>query len=216
MRKSLLWVALFIAVILYLARVSPEEMARAQTGSGTAPLAPVWSAEPQVRQSTSLTLVDRHGAEVRLTIDENTEVLVLGTWCVYSRRLNDVLKDGLARRYLLGKRLVYIFDYNELVHRAAVRVTRGELSQEQLDAYVRSQPRGALLMDQEFLRRVAAQRVLYFDEKHPIQHDAVPSAFSGPPNRFELNHGTWLVRNLKMPLDVKEKLFKLHPVEGEG
>jgi len=203
------WAGLILAVILYLAPAPFE-------GPNDVAADTLVSAAAQPRPPTSLTLVDRHGAEVTLNIDENTEVLVLGTWCVYSRRLNDILSDRLAKRYTDSKRLVYVLDYNELAHRTAPRIRSGEVSQAQWDAYVKSQPRGALLVDQTFLRHTAAREVLYFDDEHPIEYDAVPTAFSAPPNRFDLNHGTWLVRNLGMSSTVKNKLFELHPVEGEG
>ncbi|HKJ03913.1 MAG TPA: hypothetical protein VJ997_15710 [Longimicrobiales bacterium] len=179
-------------------------------------LTPAASAQARPRQSTTLKLVDSRGAEVRLTLDENTEVLVLGTWCPTSRRLDTMLKDGLARRYTRNKRLVYVFDYDELAHRAAPAVRSGKVSQATLDAYVRSQPPGALVVDRDFLSHVAARQVLFYDDKHPIEHEVVPVAFSDAPNRFHLNYGTWLVRNLGMPRDVKDKLFALHPAEGGG
>lgn len=91
----------------------------------------------------------------------------------------------------------------------------GEISGETLDAYLRSRPRGPVLVDQRFLAQVVAPEVLFFDSQHPIRHDAVPVAFSSAPDRFELNHGVWLTRTLGMPPALKQTSYRSHPLEGD-
>jgi hypothetical protein len=158
--------------------------------------------------------VNRLGREVTLTIDENTEPLVLATWCGYSRQLNAMLKDAQARQHLRGKRLVYVFDYNELAHHLAPRVRSGEITQASVDDFLNRQPRGAVVSYPDFLTQVAADDVLFYDARHPLRLEGFPSAFSGTPNVFELDRDSWMEDRLGITPALQRALYKAHPLGG--
>ena len=112
MHKSL-WIALLVVIVLYLARVPPgSEPPTSVAKVPTAAPAPVATAE--LPEPVRLSVLTSLGTETIVTIDEDTEVLVVATWCPYTRQLNSALKDWRFRQYLRGKRLVYLFAYDEL------------------------------------------------------------------------------------------------------
>ena len=113
-----------------------------------------------------------------------------------------------------GKRLVYLFAYDELDRKAAEWVRGGRISQAEADAYVDSQPRGPRLVNRAFLARAATQRIYYFDAEHPVRTEGFPSAFSGPPNEFLTNYGVWMSQRLGMPRELKETFWTAYPMEG--
>ena len=141
-------------------------------------------------------------------------MLVFASWCPVSRRLNEILRDPKVRPYLRTKKLVYVFEYRELERHAAPLVKRGEITQADLDEYVRRLPPGPHLSDPDFLSRLAARDVYFTDDRHPIEYSSFPSAFSGPPNVFELDYRVWMSSGLGLPADLKDALFKAHPQEG--
>ena len=214
MHKSL-WIALLVVIVLYLARVPPgSEPPTSVAKVPTAAPAPVATAE--LREPVRLSVLTSLGTETIVTIDEDTEVLVVATWCPYTRQLNSALKDWRFRQYLRGKRLVYLFAYDELDKKAAEWVKEGRISQAEADAYVDSQPRGPRLVDRAFLVTAATHRIYFYDAEHPVRHDAFPAAFSGPPNEFLTNYGVWLSRRLGMPRELKETVLAAYPAGSYG
>jgi hypothetical protein len=182
----------------------------------TPTLAGAPEAAPPAADSTSpppptIALLDRRGRPATLTIDETTEALVFATWCGVSARLNRALKDPRAAPHLDGKRLVYVFDYNELEHHLAPRVRRGEITQQKVDEYVAEFPRGPHLVHPEMLDALAAREVYYYDAGHPLAFGGFPSAFSAAPNKFELNYGVWMSRSLGIPAALKSALLDKRP-----
>ena len=182
-------------------------------------VAPALSIAPAAAQASRsapvrIRLLNRMGNVTTLTIDENTEVLVFASWCPVSRRLNEILRDPKVRPYLRRKKLVYVFEYRELERSLAPRVRSGEITQAALDEYSRRLPPGPHLSDPDFLSRLAARDVYFADERHPIEYSGYPSAFSGPPNVFELDYRVWMSRDLGLPADLKDALFKAHPSGG--
>ena len=223
MRKSL-WIALGAVILLYLAQVPPESTPSEPELSGTteptsvagtpSPTTTGLVVEEARREPLRLTVLNRSGIPTTLTIDENTEVLVVATWCPYTRRLNNALKDVRSRKYLAGRRLVYLLGYDELDKRAAWWVRNGRISQADADALVGSQPHGARLVNPEFLTEAATRRIYFFDSDHPVRYEGYPAAFSGPPNEFLTSYGNWLTRRLGMPREVRDALWTTYPVEG--
>ena len=201
MRKSL-WITLLVLIIFDLARVQLR----------SEPTAAI--AQELPREPVRLTVLTSLGTETTLTIDEDTEVLVVATWCPYTERLNSALKDMRSRPYLAGKRLVYLFAYDELDRKANEWVRGGKISQAEADAYVDSQPRGPRLIDRTFLARAATQRIYYFDAEHPVRTEGFPSAFSGPPNEFLTNYGVWMSDRLGMSRELKDTFWAAYPMEG--
>lgn len=213
MRKPF-WIALLAVAAMYFLRVPPEReepQAQPPAASVTRPPATAQMLEPA--KPVRLTVLTGLGAETTLTIDRNTEVLVVATWCPYTRRLDSALKDARTKRFLRGKRLVYLLAWNELDLKATAWVRDGRITRAQADELVASQSPGPRLVDRDFVRTAATSHLYYFDADHAVRFDGYPSAFSGPPNEFLKNYGVWFT-GLGVPRELKAALWAAYPVEG--
>lgn len=241
MRKSL-WVALALVVAYYLAWAAPgaerpagvtpdaapaagaeapaDVASAAADGEWLAPTSDGGNGGASVstegpREPTRLTVLSSLGVETRLNIDEQTEVLVVATWCPYTRQTDAVLRDPRGRPYVRGKRLIYLLAWDELDRKANAWVRDGRMTRAQADELIARQPEGRpRLVDPEFVDGAATHRIYYYDSSHPVVTDGFPSAYSGPPNVFRLNYGVWFWRRLEMPRDVWRELFDAHAPGG--
>lgn len=186
----------------------------APTSDGGSSGAPASADGP--REPTRLTVLSSLGVETPLIIDEGTEVLVVATWCPYTRQTDAVLRDPRARPYVRGKRLVYLLAWDELDRKANAWVRDGRMTRAQADALIASQPEGRpRLVEPDFVAGAATDRIYYYDSSHPVVAGGYPSAYSGPPNVFQLNYGLWFWRGLRMPLAIKRELFAAHAPGGD-
>jgi hypothetical protein len=160
----------------------------------------------------ALRVRDATGNPVDLQLTDKSPVVVVGTWCQYSRALVNVLNDPALQQYLHGTRVTYLLERDEWRHiKASLRDRhRGVMSEEQMDAMIATRKAAAGnsgLYDESMVGHLLASgsQVYYFDREDGFILSGFPQ-FHTSGKSFTTPRDTWLVEKGVPPALVTAKL----------
>jgi hypothetical protein len=154
----------------------------------------------------TLSVEANNGWSMPLAPDSATDLVFMATWCPHSKALKDILNDPRSRPYWSERKLVFLFSKNEWARvKSSLEdmAKRGKIPESAVEAKLEQLKRQAgspYVVDPKFLNDLPGDYYLCLPPKEVTGYPRVLSV------RGYAKARDWLVRDLKMPEDLFEKL----------
>jgi hypothetical protein len=149
-------------------------------------------------KDSQMTVVDSEGKTQIITIDENTDLIYMATWCPVSDSFKSFLKDESIRSYMTKRKVIFIF--SDEMPSIQKKLKEAGLSDEAVSANInaiKSKSGWKKVYDPDFFKDLPG--TYYFIQIYPTEVKAFPSIWSVGENPDYIK---WTYSTLGVPENV--------------
>ena len=143
---------------------------------------------------------DSHGRRISISVDDNTALFAMATWCPYSKKLARFLSDPDVARRMQHLNLVFVFkdEWPYIKKWLGKSVKSGQLTQEEADERLeryKEMSKGEIVYDTDFLKDLPGKHYFVTRAATKLQKifpGSIPNVYS--PEQEDFNQGVtrWL------------------------